>query len=390
MARIKGGRRGAPAPNLKLSATLRSTNDPTSPPETPTARKAPPQQKSQVQHQQQHQQIPQQHQQQQQQQRPPPPPQQHQHHHQQQQPQRISQAPFYRFSRPLSQDPNIKPVGNGHQFSYRPALAPEQLSPQSSSSDPADDSDSDLVSSSADEQDIEARSIRASYAPGVSGAERRTSNESSEESSGNDSDDESGPHKSGSDVEILEADMMHTVECGFIIEDIDPMDSECEGLEVLFPTEIESTRSISRPRHKDLDRAMMQDLKNLNCSNEASDNDPSYPWDDDEEAFLLRRQELRRHRRVSLSSSFGKRTHSELSDSDNDDDGTLDVNEVGSSARRMRKRLHRSSLLFQDPPEPRIDELEEPDSSDEGFLAAPSLAQELPYYTMEIMEMESS
>jgi len=183
-----------------------------------------------------------------------------------------------------------------------------------------------------------------------------------------------------------------TVECDFIIEDIDPMDSECEGLDVLHPTEIESNRSRSRSRHKDLDKGMMQNLRNLNCSNEASDDESTSPPEDDEEAFYQRRQELRRFRRVSMSSSFGKRTHSELSSDSDNDDGPLDVNDVGSSARRMRKRLHRGSLLFQDPPEPRIDELEEPDSSedDDGYAAVNSLARELPYYTMEIMEVEST
>jgi hypothetical protein len=133
---------------------------------------------------------------------------------------------------------------------------------------------------------------------------------------------------------------------------------------------------------------MMQDLKNLNCSAEASDNDVAA--DPEEEAFLRRQQELKRIRRVSMSSSFGKRTHSELSDSDDDVGSFLDVNEMGSSARRMRKRLHRGSLLFQDPPAPRIDELDEPDSSEDEFIAEQSLAAELPYWTMEIMEVDSS
>ncbi|KAF4508434.1 hypothetical protein G6O67_004812 [Ophiocordyceps sinensis] len=333
-------RQGRPVPSLKLAGTLRNATDPTSPPETPTARKP-------VHH--------------------------HQHYRQR-------QAPFYRFSRPLSQDPNIKPVGNGHQFSYQPVLGPEQLSPRSSSSEPAQDSDSDPASSSACQQGIEAHSVPASYAADVSGDGQTESDEDSDDDSeGPDSDPSSpGPDPGrGSDTESVHLHAMGALECDFVIEDVDPMDSGCEGLEVLFPTEIES----------DLDKAMMQDLKNLNCSNEASDNNPC---DGDEEAFLQRRQELRRHRRVSMSSSFGKRTHSELSDSDNDEAGSLDANDVGSSARRMHKRLHRSSLLFQDPPEPRIDELDEPDSSEDAYAAGTSLARELPYYTMEIMEMESS
>ncbi|KAM4056544.1 hypothetical protein HRG_003415 [Hirsutella rhossiliensis] len=329
MAKIK------PGPSLKLSGPLRSATNPTSPPETPTGRK----------------------------------PQRHHHH--------------YRFSRPLSQDPNIKPVGNGHHFSYQPVLGPEQLSPRSSSSsDPADESDSF--------SDIEARSLPASYAADVSGESDSDDNDSEAQAS-----DSSGSGSgSGSGSRSVQANTLRALDCDFVIEDVDPMDSACEGLDVLFPTEIESIRSRSRSsRHKGLDRRMMQDLRNLNCSNEASESDPPNPCDDDQEAFLQRRQELRRHRRVSMSSSFGKRTHSELSDSDNDEAGSLDVNDVndvGSSARRLRKRLHRGSLLFQDPPEPRIDELDEPDSGEDNYAYGKSLARELPYYTMEIMEMESS
>jgi hypothetical protein len=183
--------------------------------------------------------------------------------------------------------------------------------------------------------------------------------------------------------------------CDFTIEDVDPMDSDCDGLDVLYPTEIEiesdieSPPSLSTSRQRDLDKDMMQDLENLNCSNEASDDEAELDEDDEESEFMRRRQELKRIRRVSMSSSFGKRTHSELSDSD-DNDCALDVNEAGSSARRFHKRVHRGSLLFQDPPAPRIDELEEPDSSEDEYANEMRLAQELPYHAMEIMDTDSS
>ncbi|PNY18295.1 Uncharacterized protein TCAP_07582 [Tolypocladium capitatum] len=363
MAKIKNNRRrrGSSTPNLKLH--LRDATDPTSPPETPTA--SPLLTRGE-----------------------------HPFLHRQQ------QASLYRYSRPLSQDPNIKPVGNGHQFSYRPAIGPEQLSPRSSSSseEHVDGLDSDVDSSS--DEGIQAHSLPNSAAAHASDDGQSESDDDSEHesesgsasgsASGSDSDAEGSVQKNHC-VHVTSASA--TLECEFIIEDIDPMDSECEGLDVLHPTEIESNRSRSRSRHKDLDKGMMQDLRNLNCSNEASDDEGGglvHGYDEDEEAFLQRRQELRRIRRVSMSSSFGKRTHSELSDSENDEAGALDVNDVGSSARRMRKRLHRGSLLFHDPPEPRIDELEEPDSSEDEYAAINSLARELPYYTMEIMEMDSS
>lgn len=297
------------------------------------------------------------------------------------------QPPFFDFSQPLTQDPSIKPVGNGHQFSYQPALAADQLSPRSSSSSsspPADSADDNLT---------ESASIGS--LPNSSGQDH-----SVDDVSIGDDDDDDDEEDSESDSDQSEAGNLGdktsvhvkvttTFVCDFTIEDIGPHDTGHEGLEVLYPTEIESNRSRSRSRHNDhLDTMMMQDLKNLNCSAEASDNDVAA--DPEEEAFLRRQQELKRIRRVSMSSSFGKRTHSELSDSDDDVGSFLDVNEMGSSARRMRKRLHRGSLLFQDPPAPRIDELDEPDSSEDEFIAEQSLAAELPYWTMEIMEVDSS
>lgn len=213
----------------------------------------------------------------------------------------------------------------------------------------------------------------------------------------------------------------------YLIEEMDPADSNINYFEVLYPYEIESAPSRANSRYH-LDRTMMRDMKNLNCSNEEDseddqdeddsnsdsdvdgeeeddddDNDNDDSDDDDEvdvemELFYQRQQELRRIRRVSMSSSVGKRTHSELSDSD-DDFGPLDVNDVGSSARRLRKRLHRGSLLFHDPPE-QIVELDEPDSSEDErkravavdyeFSTGRSLARELPYWTMEIMEIGTS
>ncbi|ATY66939.1 hypothetical protein A9K55_000980 [Cordyceps militaris] len=189
-----------------------------------------------------------------------------------------------------------------------------------------------------------------------------------------------------------------TTVCDFVLEDMDPMDSD-NGLSVLDPDEIESNRSRSSSKnrdndpstfeHKELPIRMMQDLKNLHCSAEASDEEAEQ---DTEEAAFYKWQQHMRRRRLSISSSItGKRTFSERSDSDDSDDAGLDVNEVGSSARRLRKRMHRGSLLFQDPPEPRIDELEEPNSSEDEFLPTQNhLGMNLPSWTIEINEMEDS
>ncbi|TWU78287.1 hypothetical protein ED733_008331 [Metarhizium rileyi] len=339
--------------------------------------------------------------------------------------------------RPLEQDPNIRPVGNGHLFSYQRVIGPDQLSPRSSSSDESSEEEEEEEEEEGDgrEEDgdvsmsdvahprnlVNLVSVESSEYDEVDELDE-DDDDGDDEDDGLDEDDYEGEEQdigfdappqvrvplelgsapvstAGSEVqdetarqtEATIATVSAALICDLIIEDIDPMDSGCEGLEVLFPTEVESNRSRSRSRQKDFDKGMVRDFKNLHCSDDASDNEPDAEGElsmTTEYIFLKRQKEMRRIRRVSLSST-GKRTHSEMSDSDDSDNGGLDVNDVGSSARRMRKRLHRGSLLFQDPPAPRIDELEEPDSSEDENAADP-LARELPYWTMEIIEVESS
>ncbi|KAF7543917.1 hypothetical protein G7046_g9903 [Stylonectria norvegica] len=299
------------------------------------------------------------------------------------------QPDFNDIFQPLSSDPNIRPVGIGHQFSYRPTLGPEQLSPRSSSSDNLDES-------SDDESDESASMGSLPVAPGPAMSVDDGNYEGEESAVGmSDSDSSEGSDElsASEEEETSHLTAATTVTCNFTLEDIDPMDSDCDRLDVLLPTEIESNRSRSRSRPKGLDKGMIHDLQNLKCSTETSDNEPvqegEADYDYDEEAFLKRREQIKKFRRMSMGSSFGKRTHSELSDSE-DDAEALDANEVGSSARRMRRKMHRTSLLFHDPPPARIEELEEPDSSEDDFLGDPHLARELPYWPMEIMEIESA
>ena len=338
------------------------------------------------------------------------------------------QPPFNDFAASLVNDPNIKPVGN-HQFSYQPTLRPEQLSPRSS---PSEEDSSDAMDESADDESSESASIASlpnapTAAPFVNGFSRPVmiarqpsspgseeeddDEEEEEDSDEEEEDDESdkeqqqrhirgqynmqddGESRSEADSDtnqnpppvILVTDSAAAAVLDLIFEEIDPMDSDWDNEEVHYPYEIESAHSRSGSLHqRDIDRTIMRGMKNLDCSAEPSDNEGDF--DLEEEVFLKRQQELRRYRRVSMSSSVGKRSYSELSDSD-DDFGPLDVNDVGSSARRMRKRLHRTSILFNDPPE-QIEELEEPNSSEDE--RPDELARELPYWTMEIMEVDSS
>jgi hypothetical protein len=272
----------------------------------------------------------------------------------------------------------------------------------------ADDS-SDEDSSSEDDEESASPSIRSignATGPAVSSpivdsdVDIDNDTDSSSDSDTSESDSDSESEKSGptDEVEIshITVTTTETVAHNFTLEDVDPMDSDCEGLDVLQPTEIESnrSRSRSRSRHRKEHKTMVKDFRNLNCSNETSDTEQGADPEgvpDEEAIFLKHRERLKRIRRMSMGSSFGKRTHSELSDSEDDGEG-LDANEVGSSARRMRRKMHRTSLLFHDPPPPpaRIEELEEPDSSEDELVAHEHLARELPYWAIEIMEMDSS
>lgn len=363
------------------------------------------------------------------------------------------QPPFNAFTASLANDPNIKPVGN-HQFSYQPTLRPEQLSPRSSSSegdasegveDSADDESSESASVASLPNAPSAKPYIDGYfhrrlPPRASLAHSQNYHGEEEDEEDDDSDDndeevdeeeeeddddeddddddvgdgddndessekqqsrheqgryniqeneESGSENGSDENQIPQPPRIFVTEAattGFdlILEELDPMDSDWDDVEVHHPYEIESAHSRSGSlHHKDIDRTIMRGMKNLDCSAEPSDNEADF--DLEEEVFLQRQQELRRFRRVSMSSSVGKRSYSELSDSE-DDLGPLDVNDVGSSARRMRKRLHRSSILFNDPPE-QIEELDEPNSSEDEH---DELARELPYWTMEIMEVDSS
>ncbi|OHW94689.1 hypothetical protein CSPAE12_06628 [Colletotrichum incanum] len=181
------------------------------------------------------------------------------------------------------------------------------------------------------------------------------------------------------------------------LSDFDPMDQDRTG--TIAPSGFSSpasARSRSRaPAPKELPPGLERRMRDLNCglsSSEESDED----LDEDEAAhreFVRMQRELRMRKRRSHGSSIGKRTISERSDSDHEDWTPLDPDAVGSSARRLRRRVgdRRSfiHLQFQDPPPPRIDELEEPESEVEGtfiFCDSGTLAQELPYYSIEIME----
>jgi hypothetical protein len=290
--------------------------------------------------------------------------------------------PYQNLARPTSHKSNIQPVGNGPHFSYTRPLRPQQLSPRSSSSS-ADESDGeeDDEDKEDDEEDDDDE-------------DDDDDEEEDDEDDDNEVEDDDGmslnssspprsssPYLSGREVPAVEHGKRRAtpiVKANFIIEemsDVDPMESDDD--ERILPDGIEyadSNRSRSRSRNPpELDSGMVTDMQNLNCSNESDEYEP----DDDHREFILKQRELKMRKRRSHGSSIGKRTHSERSDSDRD--------EILIQRRRVGDRR---SLQFQDPPPEMIEELEEPDSGAEDLLPGETL-RELPYYDIEIMEMDS-
>ncbi|KAF5023619.1 hypothetical protein F66182_4321 [Fusarium sp. NRRL 66182] len=237
----------------------------------------------------------------------------------------------------LDSDPNIKRVGDGHQFSYRPSLGPEQLSPRSSSS-------SDMLDDSSDDEDESGspsvRSIGNAAGPAVSSP----------------IDHSDIVLDDAADTPHITATSTAAATYDFTIEHVDLINSDDDNLDVLQPTEIESNRSRSTSRHGKAHKTMVEDLKDLAYSNKTSDNGQD-ELSQEAESLKPRRQ-LSKSRRISIGSKFGKRRHIKLSDSEDDGEG-LEFNQVVSSARRMLRKIRRISPLPYDLSPVPIEELEQ-------------------------------
>lgn len=288
------------------------------------------------------------------------------------------QPDFHDYFQTLNSDPNIKRVGDGYQFRYQPSLGPERLSPRSSSSSGMLDDSSDEGSSSDDEDESGSPSVRSmgnTNGPAVSfpidnsdiklDDDDTDTSSGSKDTSGSDSGSLSDRSEASDAAETphIAVTSTATATCNFTVEDVDSMDSDCDGLDVLQPTEIESNRSRSRSRHGKAHKTMVGDFRNLTSSNETS-GDEQDELEQEVESLYHRGQQFKFHR-MSIGRSFSKRTHSELSDSEDDGEG-LEANEVGSSARRMRRKMHRTSPLPHDPSPVRMKELRQLGTSQIG------------------------
>lgn len=181
------------------------------------------------------------------------------------------------------------------------------------------------------------------------------------------------------------------------LSDFDPMDSDRE--DILRPAGYESPGSgRSRPtsrsgpaasRSRGLEREFVENMQNLTCSNDSDDE-----FDADDAAlreFVQRQKELKRRHRISHGSSIGKRTISERGDSDHEDLKPFINGESPASDRRMRRRVgDRRGSIFHDHAPDRISELDEPDSEESEEDSDDNLARQLPYFDLEIMEVDDS
>jgi len=256
------------------------------------------------------------------------------------------------------------PKRNAHASGFPHHLAkPNELSPRSSASSSEEESDED--DSEADSSDSDAPRSQSSDQPDI----RKTP------------------------VVPRIRETRAIISGTLIIEEMSDFHSDDDRLGVLRPHAIEyadSDRSRSRSRNPpELDRAMVNGIRDLNCSDESEESDLDH---DDYQQFLQKQRAARRQRRMT-SGSIGKRTISESigSDTDHEDlNHILDMSDLGVTARRLRRRIgDRRSLQFQDPPPPRIDEMTEPDMTDDDMIEVGEvLAKELPYYTLEYISME--
>ncbi|KAJ3529870.1 hypothetical protein NM208_g9566 [Fusarium decemcellulare] len=238
-------------------------------------------------------------------------------------------------------------------FSYRPTLDPGQLSPPSSEASESLGNSSDDVDSDTPlyilEREIELDDDDASDWDMSDGVPQSSSHES-----------DAAPKS------LSRPATTTSVTADFTIEEIDPMDSDYDDLEVLHPTEIESNPSRSSSSSREINEALIKDFRNLSCAEESLDieNGSDSSYDFFGELFLRRREQLRKLHKVSIGDL--KRTAIQREDS-GDDAEAMDAENVGYSARRLRRRLHRPSLDFKDPLPPYDDIKKSKDAAKKRF-----------------------
>jgi hypothetical protein len=278
------------------------------------------------------------------------------------------------FSRPLPPTHDeIRPVGQGHNFTYIPQVRLEDLSPRSSTSS----------SSRSSRSNSPARSI--------------------------DSDSDGGERPSITQQHSeIQSPLHHStrslIPANFILSslhDTDSSDSSDDDLSIILPDHYSDAASSRAPS------------EHSSSSSTSSQHTPPTPFPtdtkatrladefellacaprDDHDAWMTKQRLLKRMKRLS-SGSIHKRTLSQSigSETDDEDIKPYDANEIGASAsglRRLRRKTgERLSLIFDDPPQ-RIVECEEPESGEEEVVQEriPDMEEmlmlALPYYEMD-------
>ncbi|KFZ10033.1 hypothetical protein V501_05363 [Pseudogymnoascus sp. VKM F-4519 (FW-2642)] len=277
------------------------------------------------------------------------------------------------FSRPLPPTHDeIRPVGQGHNFTYIPQVRLEDLSPRSSTSS----------SSRSSRSNSPARSIDS------------------------DSDNE---HPTITQHASIQSPLHHStrslIPANFTLSslhDTDSDDSDDDDLSVILPD-----------HYSDAASSRGAPSEHSSSSSTSSQHTPPTPFPadtkatrladefellacaprDDHDAWMSKQRLLKRMKRLS-SGSIHKRTLSQSigSETDDEDIKPYDANEIGASAsglRRLRRKTgERLSLIFDDPPQ-RIVECEEPESGEDEVVQEriPDMEEmlmlALPYYEMD-------
>ncbi|OBT61738.1 hypothetical protein VE03_09170 [Pseudogymnoascus sp. 23342-1-I1] len=276
------------------------------------------------------------------------------------------------FSRPLPPTHDeIRPVGQGHNFTYIPQVRLEDLSPRSS------------TSSSRSSSPASARSIAST-----------------------------SDHPSVTQHASIQSPLHHSARSplptnpNFMLSslhDSDSDDSSDDDLSVILPdhySDAASSRPPSSHSSSSSDSSSHQHTPPTPAPADAKATRLADEFEllacaprDDHDAWLSKQRLLKRMKRLS-SGSIHKRTLSQSigSETDDEDIKPYDANEIGASAsglRRLRRKTgERLSLIFDDPPQ-RIVECEEPESGEDEVVQEriPDMEEmlmlALPYYEMD-------
>ena len=280
--------------------------------------------------------------------------------------------------RPMSQPPNLRPLGNGPNFSFSRPTHPDQLSPQSSglSSTLSDSylSESESLSS----EDLGPVPVHAhTHVHAHAHAHAHTHTHTHSHISAH-----AHAHAPAAPTPVPNGRVV--THASFTVEELSDFGESDEDRHLaILPHAIEdaeSDRSQSQsPTPPGIDKSVLNKFQDLSYGPDDDDDDDEVDLSDEVKAFIEWERAERKKKRMT-SGSITKRTISESIGSDTDlEDVKIDTaaNLTPSNARRLRRKVDRSSLS----------PINEPSAGDDEFIDGGPLS-ELPYYRLDYISME--